>query len=233
MATNPTGDAQRIILQCFCGKRLSTSPKHAGKHLKCPACGKAVMVPGSASSLPAPVAAAQIEIESEGIPVGCIGCNSKLRVPGRAAGRKIKCPKCGKVLLVPEAIVSTEESELYAFLSPPAIPTSQPAATDNASQPDAPKIEPTAKSSYKQSAIEFLNGNFGKSLVILLATIAIGGYIISFDFDAPVQFSEPSRSSRSSRSSDPFDNLDRVLQQAERDNVDPMRAIRLEELRGR
>lgn len=65
--TNPMGDAQRITVQCSCGKRLSVLPKYAGKQLKCPACGKAVIVPGSAPSLPAPRAAALIESESEGM----------------------------------------------------------------------------------------------------------------------------------------------------------------------
>lgn len=68
MATNMnrTGDAQQVTVHCSCGKRLSALPQHAGKRVKCPACGQAVVVPGSSSPQPVP-AAPQVNDESEGM----------------------------------------------------------------------------------------------------------------------------------------------------------------------
>jgi hypothetical protein len=49
------------------------------------------------------------------ISLKCPGCRSKLRLRGDLAGRKVKCPRCDKVLLVPEAevevAVAAEEEE--------------------------------------------------------------------------------------------------------------------------
>ncbi len=64
--SNPAGNPQRIILQCPCGKRLSALPQHAGKRLKCPGCGEALLVPRGSSPPPTPVSR-QVEIEPEGM----------------------------------------------------------------------------------------------------------------------------------------------------------------------
>ena len=63
--TNQAGDARRINVQCSCGKRLAALPKHAGKRIKCPACGQAVVVPTGGASLPARTSP-QVEDEAEG-----------------------------------------------------------------------------------------------------------------------------------------------------------------------
>jgi len=68
MATN-TGNPsnpQRIAIQCSCSKRLAALPQHAGKRLKCPACGQAVVVPAMSSRQTVPVAL-HVEDESEGM----------------------------------------------------------------------------------------------------------------------------------------------------------------------
>lgn len=63
---NQSGNTRRINVQCSCGKRLLALPQHAGKRVKCPACGKALVVPASAS--PPPMAATpQVENESQGM----------------------------------------------------------------------------------------------------------------------------------------------------------------------
>lgn len=50
--TNELSDTdRRIRVQCSCGERLTTLPQYAGKWLKCSACGKAIVVPASGSSL--------------------------------------------------------------------------------------------------------------------------------------------------------------------------------------
>lgn len=67
MSTNPTqpDNSASIIVQCSCGKRLAALPQHAGKRLKCPACGQAVVVPGALRAAVTP-AAPPLEEEVEG-----------------------------------------------------------------------------------------------------------------------------------------------------------------------
>ncbi len=47
MAPNstPSDHLERIVVQCRCGKRVSASPKQAGKRVMCPTCGQMVLVP--------------------------------------------------------------------------------------------------------------------------------------------------------------------------------------------
>lgn len=45
------------------------------------------------------------------IEVTCGGCERRLRVPDKTAGKKIKCPKCSAVIQVPEAIEVEEPIE--------------------------------------------------------------------------------------------------------------------------
>lgn len=68
MATNMGNPSnhERIALQCSCGKRLSALSQHAGKRLKCPACGKAVIVPTIPSPQPTHTAL-RVEDESDGL----------------------------------------------------------------------------------------------------------------------------------------------------------------------
>jgi hypothetical protein len=68
MATN-TGNSsnlQRIAIRCSCGKPLVALPRQAGKRVKCPACGQAVVVPAMASPQTVRVAP-QVEDESQGM----------------------------------------------------------------------------------------------------------------------------------------------------------------------
>ncbi len=64
--TNQAGDARRISVQCSCGKRLSALPQHAGKRLKCPACGQVVVMAANPSPPPMAVSS-QVDDEPEGM----------------------------------------------------------------------------------------------------------------------------------------------------------------------
>ena len=41
--------------------------------------------------------------------ITCSNCQSKIRVPDSAAGKKGKCPKCGTIIAIPAADAPTEE----------------------------------------------------------------------------------------------------------------------------
>src|SRR5260370_40420057 len=56
------------------------------------------------------------ESSTMSITMKCSGCRAKLRLRDDLAGRKVKCPRCAKVLLVPEpevevAVAAEEEEE--------------------------------------------------------------------------------------------------------------------------
>ena len=54
------------------------------------------------------------------IPVTCSQCNSKLQAPDAAAGKRVKCPKCGAAIEVASA---TTEEAAGIVPAPPPIPT--------------------------------------------------------------------------------------------------------------
>ena len=43
--------------------------------------------------------------------ISCNGCNSKIRVPESAAGKRVKCPKCATLIRVPEVENSSANAE--------------------------------------------------------------------------------------------------------------------------
>jgi predicted Zn finger-like uncharacterized protein len=57
--------------------------------------------------------------------ITCNGCNSKIRVPDTAAGKRVKCPKCATVIKVPEA-EKTPDVEPTAVSSAPLPPPPEP-----------------------------------------------------------------------------------------------------------
>src|SRR5262245_51890561 len=73
------------------------------------------------------------------IPVQCAHCQSKCNAPDSAAGRKVKCPKCGQVLSVPALRAAAQAPQA----SPPRPVAQAPVATAPArvaaTVPPAPK----------------------------------------------------------------------------------------------
>jgi predicted Zn finger-like uncharacterized protein len=43
--------------------------------------------------------------------ITCSGCNSKIRVPDSAAGKRVKCPKCATLIPIPEAEKTQESAQ--------------------------------------------------------------------------------------------------------------------------
>ncbi len=62
--SNRADEKQRIYTECPCGKRLAAKPQHAGKKVKCPACGKILNFP---TSLPDSKINLQVDEAAEGM----------------------------------------------------------------------------------------------------------------------------------------------------------------------
>lgn len=99
-----------IRFQCTsCGKGIQVADAAAGKKGKCPACGILLTVPAATASLASVIssspghtsAASASRLVEETIAFRCPTCNAGLKVPGKLAGRKGKCPKCGEPLAIP------------------------------------------------------------------------------------------------------------------------------------
>ena len=71
----------------------------------------------------------------------CHSCNSKIRVPDKAAGKRVKCPKCATLLTVPAADPAPGPDPETAGVSttplPPAPATDSPAEEPAASSDEA------------------------------------------------------------------------------------------------
>jgi hypothetical protein len=59
--------------------------------------------------------------------VVCSGCSAKIKVPDKAAGKKIKCPRCATVLTVPMADAPAETQEPAEAPPPPEEPPEEEA----------------------------------------------------------------------------------------------------------
>jgi predicted Zn finger-like uncharacterized protein len=71
--------------------------------------------------------------------ITCSNCQSKIRVPDSAAGKKGKCPKCGTVIAIPAAEAPTEE--LPSGGSPFDFSAEEPAAAPRRPKSAAPTDE--------------------------------------------------------------------------------------------
>jgi RsiW-degrading membrane proteinase PrsW (M82 family) len=53
------------------------------------------------------------------IPVACDGCGKRFKAPDRGAGKKVPCPACQAVILIPAATVAVEEEDEYRLAEEP------------------------------------------------------------------------------------------------------------------
>lgn len=60
---------------------------------------------------PAEITPAESNPVSTAIAARCAGCGKKLKVRGELAGKKVKCPECGKAVLVPAAKTSAADGD--------------------------------------------------------------------------------------------------------------------------
>ncbi|MHC4797020.1 MAG: hypothetical protein ACYTF1_10285, partial [Planctomycetota bacterium] len=114
-----TSGAERIIVRCVCGAKLSFPSLGAGRKVKCPKCKHSLVVPNPKSNN-SPVTpqtdtsgtggSAAVPAPSDLIGFNC-DCGQKLKVPAGAVGKKVKCPKCSLVLVVRDPSAVVEEAE--------------------------------------------------------------------------------------------------------------------------
>lgn len=131
-----------ITLSCTCQARLKVPDTAAGRKIKCPKCGNAVSVPAADAPIPDPAPKPPVEPPispvrtpaqippGAPIAVACT-CGAKLRVPTAAAGKKVKCPKCGEAISVPEG----------ANTQPPA---AEPDVATESAAPEKPSVSPAS-----------------------------------------------------------------------------------------
>src|SRR5262245_8825951 len=86
-----------IQFACACGQNLAAREEHAGKRVKCTACGEIQTVPGGARELP-PERATTPEL----IQFHC-SCGQICQAKPEFAGRNTRCPRCSTVLTIPAA----------------------------------------------------------------------------------------------------------------------------------
>src|SRR5262245_27542183 len=86
-----------IQFACACGQNLAAREEHAGKRVKCTACGEIQTVPGGARELPPERAPAP-----ELIQFNC-SCGQICQAKPEFAGRNTRCPRCSTVLTIPAA----------------------------------------------------------------------------------------------------------------------------------
>jgi hypothetical protein len=73
------------------------------------------------------------------ISVACPGCSTKFKAPDAAAGKRIKCPKCGGAIAVTPgaATTATASTATNSATAPPAAKPAQPAVSAAAPRPVA------------------------------------------------------------------------------------------------
>ncbi len=96
-AVLPVAD-EFIHATCSCGKVIKASRQYGGKMVRCPACKGVVLMPESIRPAdPAPAGA------HDGYIRFTCTCGQKIKMPGRYAGRRGKCPGCGAAIRIPSA----------------------------------------------------------------------------------------------------------------------------------
>jgi predicted Zn finger-like uncharacterized protein len=80
--------------------------------------------------------------------ITCDGCNAKIRVPDKAAGKRVKCPKCANMIKVPAADpAAADDPETSGMSSTPLPPPPAP----EPETPDEQGTEITSTPSSKES----------------------------------------------------------------------------------
>ena len=85
--------------------------------------------------------------------ITCDGCNTKIRVPDSAAGKRVKCPKCATLIRVPELEPTSESANPESAgvsstpLPPAPKPTPEPAQEKAAEDTDGTGVTSTPSSS--------------------------------------------------------------------------------------
>lgn len=83
--------------------------------------------------------------------ITCTGCDSKMRVPDTAAGKRVKCPKCAAIVRVPETPPVAEVEETTGVSSAPLPPVPTPPPIEPEPPPvSGTEVTPTSSSTPKK-----------------------------------------------------------------------------------
>lgn len=110
-------DAERVRVKCRCGATLKVPPAALGRKARCPKCHNVTVLradqPAAAQpARPQPAATKPAPTNQPAPPgdrrltISC-SCGARLKVPARAIGHRVKCPKCGGAVAVPKPTKST------------------------------------------------------------------------------------------------------------------------------
>jgi hypothetical protein len=142
--------------------------------------------------------------------ITCHACNSKIRVPEKAYGKRIKCPKCTMILQVPDADPSSEppaEESAASSISKGPLPPSPPPEED-ADERDSDETDDSVAASPSSA---------GKLPPPIKASSRRGS---TLDDDDDDQEDRPKKKSRRKRDDDDDEDDDRRPKRGRRDNDD-------------
>jgi hypothetical protein len=91
-----------IQFACACGQKLAAQEEHAGKRVRCTACGAVRTVPSDEPELPP-----TREPRAEFIRFPC-SCGQVCQAKPEFAGRNTRCPRCSTVLTIPAGSIIAE-----------------------------------------------------------------------------------------------------------------------------
>jgi predicted RNA-binding Zn-ribbon protein involved in translation (DUF1610 family) len=89
---------------CACGRPIKVARQYVGRAVRCPHCGRSVVIPPQSESFGAalpPTTTRQASAARDGFIRLVCPCGKKLKVPAHYAGRSGKCPQCGAHLRIP------------------------------------------------------------------------------------------------------------------------------------
>ena len=87
-----------------CGHKMGAPEKYAGKKVKCKKCGQITRIP-EAQKAPETPKAPEAHAEENIIKFRCPSCNQKIGVKAKYAGKKVRCAKCRRPLIIPSPSV--------------------------------------------------------------------------------------------------------------------------------
>ena len=112
----PDSQTDHKTVRCaHCDVKIRVPASAAGKKAKCPKCAQPFRIPagaGAAGASRSRRAGGDAAQRADGrIRFFCEQCNSKVKAPAGAAGRRVKCPSCAAVLTVPGGVTTQVDDE--------------------------------------------------------------------------------------------------------------------------